>query len=681
MYIPQDPGPEACADEPYNEQYLLYAAELGAPQETHALVNFLGELDLAGGFSAYMKATRGMFSSIAQQAPMYAKCESSMMQWFGSAVQAMQRFDYTEHPLARPAAAYQYRRYRSTVSGAYLATDATLCYTGSSSSAGSDGDSDSDAHVLVSSSSMDDYIRTMTLGRLADRALRVWRRQPARAFVPVLFLYNAELVLLVFDQKACRRMAVGRLFREAWAKRGCKMTAVEKTLRVLWFLLIQRPADFGHGIGGAGGAGVLTVPGAIRFGGSKARATVEAKNNGSADRDDSNLVAVGGCLQGPQSILAPKRHVFQARFKGRDAVLKISWKSAHAVPEGAVLDVLQSGDGTPGVPKVYASGILCRGLLGHRLEFILVEDCGPSVAELVHHRHPLGSASRASEAPYRVVESVVRSAPALLAGAASAGVLHCNVQAEGISVHDGRVMLVHWDNARLLPSHRALSGDRAVGLERHWELPVRRIAMRQTADDFDTAPSAYQSIRALAGHRHMLTAADDLESLFYLALHLVLCIEQDGKAAAAGFLGFGCLPPRDAVRRRADAMACQKTYLELVGIQRCPVYLARRLDGLFASLFVRRGRSISHEMLASRDSPRGRVAGSSSHARSGGSGGSSSSSLGRQGQSQGQGQGQNGDHWRPIRPSAVGSSGESKKVRHSAQPATGKQQQQQQQQR
>ncbi|KAJ2375891.1 hypothetical protein IW150_002298 [Coemansia sp. RSA 2607] len=354
--IPQSSQPEVSLEEPYNEQYLLFAHEVGAPQEAGTLADFLVELGLSNKYIAYMKATRGMFASIAQQAPTYSKCEPSMMEWFNSAVSAMQKFDYTDYPLAAPTAAYQYVQYRSTVTNTYLASDATLCYPGNTK--------DENAHMLVSSSSMEKYVRTMTLGRLVHRVLRVWKHQPMRAFVPAVFVYNADLVLLVFAQQRLRRFCVGRFFRERRVKKGCKMAVVEKTLRLLWFMLVLPPARFGHA------GGVLNVARPFRFGGTKSQATVEL-----ADVSDKDLVAIKICLQSPRSMLAPKRYVFAAMYKGHSALLKLAWRSEHGV-HGSSKHTVLVDCGTPGVPRVYASGVLCSALFGQRLEYVLVEDCG-----------------------------------------------------------------------------------------------------------------------------------------------------------------------------------------------------------------------------------------------------------------------------------------------------------------
>ncbi|KAJ2782813.1 hypothetical protein GGI15_002788 [Coemansia interrupta] len=505
MYIPQDPTPNVCVEEPYTEKYLQYAQDLGPPPLARKLVDFFDVLDLTDGFSAYMKTTRGMFASIAQQAPTYPKSEPSMMQWFCRAVQEMQQMDFTEYPLARPTVAYHLRPYRSTATGAYLASDAALCYSGCRT------DTDGDAHILVSSSAMFDYIRNMTRGRMAERVLRVWRSQPARAFVPVVFLYNADLVLLVFDQQKWHRFGLGRLFREERAASGCKMAVVERTLRVLWFLLIQRPADFGQGTGG----GVLTVLGPFRFGGTRARATIEPANQLSG-KDDPNAVILG------------------------------------------------------------------------------------------------------------------------------------------------KAVLMHWGSARLMLGHKALSAEFVDRLEGSWGVPIRRNMLRQLADGPETKDPMYRSIFGLAGaHRH--TVDDDIESLFYLALHMALCIEQ---GASCGFLGVArgmVPPPADVVQRRAEAMKSQATYLKLVGIEKCPVFLAKRLDGMFSSLFVRKRRgSISRDLHHLKDKPQARVA--ESGMMTNGSGSSSGSSSGSGSSLGHQGQKTNGNR-RLISPSVVaGSSGDKKKL-------------------
>ncbi|KAJ2718069.1 hypothetical protein GGI07_005891, partial [Coemansia sp. Benny D115] len=132
------------------------------------------------------------------------------------------------------------------------------------------------------------------------------------------------------------------------------------------------------------------------------------------------------------------------------AVLKLAWTPVDRIPEGAVYDVLRH-NGVQGVPEIYTRGLLVEDLEGYRLEFIIMENCGESVASFFED----------SEIPLSLHEKValvVQQVTSCLAQARSAGVLHRDISKGNIAVthsikDKGYVAkVIDWGHAKVVDS-------------------------------------------------------------------------------------------------------------------------------------------------------------------------------------------------------------------------------------
>ncbi|KAJ2467266.1 hypothetical protein EV174_006428, partial [Coemansia sp. RSA 2320] len=68
----------------------------------------------------------------------------------------------------------------------------------------------------------------------------------------------------------------------------------------------------------------------------------------------------------------------------------LSWTPMDRMPEGAVYDLLLKA-GIEGIPRVYDSGLLKQDFFGLRLEYLILEHCGSSIAEHLTPKYKWGS--------------------------------------------------------------------------------------------------------------------------------------------------------------------------------------------------------------------------------------------------------------------------------------------------
>ncbi|KAJ2721495.1 hypothetical protein GGI07_003950, partial [Coemansia sp. Benny D115] len=196
---------------------------------------------------------------------------------------------------------------------------------------------------------------------------------------------------------------------------------------------------------------------------------------------------------------------------GREAVLKLAWTPVDRMPEGAVYDVLRH-NGVQGVPEIYTRGLLVKNLEGYRLEIIVMEYCGESVASFFEDSDVLLSL-------HGKVALVVRQVTSCLAQARSAGVLHRDISQGNIAVEDNPetdsyvAKVIDWGHAKVIGSECSIY----QRVAKHWQFNYGVVGRKEKAKDPLTGTPLYMSISILNGAKRR-GIMDDIESLFYVVL-------------------------------------------------------------------------------------------------------------------------------------------------------------------
>ncbi|KAJ1931654.1 hypothetical protein GGF37_007319, partial [Kickxella alabastrina] len=135
-------------------------------------------------------------------------------------------------------------------------------------------------------------------------------------------------------------------------------------------------------------------------------------------------------------------HLFRGKFNRlHDAVLKLSWTPVNRLPEGAVYAILNKRP-VECIPKIFSSGLLIDNLNGYRLEFVLMEYCGQSIAEYLK--------DKADDQKARLVPGFVEQLTLCLAQANDTGVLHRDISAGNVCVKNSKVYVIDWGCAKVI---------------------------------------------------------------------------------------------------------------------------------------------------------------------------------------------------------------------------------------
>ncbi|KAJ1945573.1 hypothetical protein GGF37_001636 [Kickxella alabastrina] len=97
-------------------------------------------------------------------------------------------------------------------------------------------------------------------------------------------------------------------------------------------------------------------------------------------KEGCKLVVLGNPIPRPSPLIGSRVYLYRGQHNGMPVILKLSWTNKDRLPEGAVYDILHSGR-VELIPKVISSGLLYRDSGKYRLGFVIMEDCGLSMAE------------------------------------------------------------------------------------------------------------------------------------------------------------------------------------------------------------------------------------------------------------------------------------------------------------
>ncbi|KAJ2063259.1 hypothetical protein GGI17_001870 [Coemansia sp. S146] len=425
--------------------------------------------------------------------------------------------------------------------------------------------------------------------QVANYAWRVWKNQPMRTFVPVLFLVECDLYLVVFTRVGYYKAPIGPvMYVDARSKSSNRYRAAV-ALRDLWFLLTL-PADrFGLFDASPFPFKCLYVDPHAQLAALKVVEDESAANVTVGDPIEQRMPLTGRCA-----------HLYRVRYGNKDAILKLSWTRTNRLPEGAVYEVLgtKQADGNPcvsGISQVYRSGILVEDFNGYRLEYLLIEDCGVTIGKYFEELHKKKRpANEIADEVKRCVARVLQT----LVEAHHVSVLHRDVSVGNITTKDGCVYVIDWGYAKLLcaPNEplNTVTATRLKDEQFHINNLAQVIATEYGKDPF-TGTSLYMSIQVLLGVRRR-NVFNDIESLFYVIMDALSTRKQyaSSEDSPAGFVFYSS---KTTAYTRMGIFAHDQLHLEEFGVDQVSLSgLVETLAAMYRFLFFDNGRYIGEEL-------------------------------------------------------------------------------------
>ncbi|KAJ2783930.1 hypothetical protein H4R18_001413 [Coemansia javaensis] len=401
-------------------------------------------------------------------------------------------------------------------------------------------------------------------GQIADYACAVWEKQPTRTFVPVLFLHGENAAVLVFTRSMWYSVPLGALFNRKRSGGCVEVDMVHRSMVRLWYVLTLPSDRFGHI------CDVYEAAGALYFSHAPGQAAATVAVSRRRGKDSMSLASPIPCPVYPRSRLA---HLFDTTYGGTRAILKLSWTQHDRLPESAVYEVL-AGKGVFGIPKVYDCGLLEPNVFGFKLEYLALEHCGDRpdkyLADATRHNADDREAGRR-------LSEVIEQVSQCLVDARVAGVLHRDLSLGNIAVADGRATVIDWGYAKIVDESPEMK--RAA---EKWGFDAGTVMATEANHDALTGTVLYMSVPVLmqATSRDLM---DDLESLFYVALHAVSRLK-NGPGSNVGE-GFRFFASKNLAMVRAAALGLPGGYLGYFGIHSPHDDIRKTLDALYRFLF------------------------------------------------------------------------------------------------
>ncbi|KAJ2878053.1 hypothetical protein FB639_003526, partial [Coemansia asiatica] len=268
--------------------------------------------------------------------------------------------------------------------------------------------------------------------------------------------------------------------------------------------------------------------------------------------DSHSIVEIKERIDRDIRVIGRLCHVYRVTYGDKRAILKLSWAKPDKFPEGAVYETLEQS-AMKGIPAVYSSGILCKESSGYRLEYLLLEDCGETLWDIIKK---LAGKKVRHELVYRIIPDVIKQVLCHLLQAYSAGVMHRVISSGNISIKGDDVFIIDWGCSKLLTGDSRDKDNRCEQLAKRWGFELKGVVDKENARDPFTGTHEYISIRVLsaAAERNIF---DDIESLFYVILHLLQCAKEE---KVTDFLGTRCMPNNVATVMKVGFMCDPNLY-------------------------------------------------------------------------------------------------------------------------
>ncbi|KAJ1722525.1 hypothetical protein LPJ61_005919 [Coemansia biformis] len=405
------------------------------------------------------------------------------------------------------------------------------------------------------------------LGQIADNVHAIWEAQPTRTFVPVLFAHGAKLDLLVFTRDKWYRAILGPLSYEVQKPHELDVEIIRETMVQLWFVSTLPPNRFGHF------CNVTKQPSELLLthmdNSVMATAKVSVGDERSVYIEDRIKRVV--CMRGRLA------HPLEAQYKGKKAVLKLSWVPVDRLPEGAAYEFLDQKN-VGGIPKVFDSGILCENVFGHRLDYLVIEHCGDPLDEYLHKLSTKTQSGRwvLDGKVQETVIKIIKQVSSCLVRAKDACVLHRDISMGNIAVADGKATIIDWGYAKIFNN----SDKMLTAVAGWWGFDADEVMEVEAGHDALTGTPLYMSISILYGdgNRNLM---DDLESVFYVVLHALSQIDT-GRHECHGF-DFVSNPNLALVR--SALLAQEAEHLSCFGVTEPGGRLGEVLHAMYRFLF------------------------------------------------------------------------------------------------
>ncbi|KAI7833362.1 hypothetical protein BX661DRAFT_73758 [Kickxella alabastrina] len=281
-----------------------------------------------------------------------------------------------------------------------------------------------------------------TRGQLADYGHVLNDNQATRTFAPVFYLHGHVLRLHAYYRDKLYIIEPGQLCFNtgSWAPGIAEL--IQECLMRFWFLLTLKFDIFEHLCNVSKKLDSFIFSQKVNVE-SKGDSKIEVLHSVPKDvKDGAALFCIKETIAHHSYMIGRHIHLFRGEFNGlHDAVLKLSWTPVNRLPEGAAYAILNKRP-VECIPKIFSSGLLISNLNGYRLEFVLMEYCGQSMAEYLK--------DKADDQKDELVPGFVEQLALCLAQANDTGVLHRDISAGNVCIKNDKVYVIDWGCAKVV---------------------------------------------------------------------------------------------------------------------------------------------------------------------------------------------------------------------------------------
>ncbi|KAJ2596348.1 hypothetical protein H4R99_004959 [Coemansia sp. RSA 1722] len=438
-----------------------------------------------------------------------------------------------------------------------------------------------------------DLLKWQDYGQILDYSLAMWQTQVTRKFVPILFLHGASLSLFIFFRDMHLRTELGEVFHNDCSEFDTGFEMMNKALTSLHFLLALSSSEFGHVCDFTAMPPFLCFAPCIATAdtdiGMLNRHGKQAKTEVASGPEESVLATISARVP----LTGRVAYIVKGKFNGKDAVLKLSWTATTRLPENAIYEILER-NGIKGIPKLFKNGLLVEDFYGYRLEFIIMEDCGPTFSNALKQ---LNTGSK--HLVPKVVGSVIRQVTSCLVNAFAAGIAHRDVSdgnaAVMINFRTGAVnaRVIDWGYAKDMNC----DSDESKETGRRWRYDSEKVGAAEKPHDPFTGTQKFMSASTLFGSNYRF-AITDIESMFYVVLNALRSVYKhpDRGDDPEAFRFHNRYETTGHIR--VSCMAREKLWLRDFGInrERVPPGLLNTLLTMRQMFFFDNGRYIGYEV-------------------------------------------------------------------------------------
>ncbi|KAJ1896436.1 hypothetical protein LPJ66_003988 [Kickxella alabastrina] len=359
-----------------------------------------------------------------------------------------------------------------------------------------------------------------TRGQLADYGHLLNDKQATRTFAPIFYLHGHLLTLHAYYRDKLYIVKLGQLCFDTniWTPDGAE--DIQTCLMRFWFLLTLESDIFGHFCDVSEESNSFSFSQKVDVeskGDSKIKVLCSVSQN---VKDGAALFCIKETIARYSYMIGRHVHLFRGKFNGKhDAVLKLSWTPVNRLPEGAAYAILNKRP-VEGIPKIFSKGLLISDLNEYRLEFVLMEYCGQSMAEYLK--------DKADDQKDELVPGFVEQLTLCLAQANDTGVLHRDISAGNVCVKNNKVYVIDWGCAKAIGWGTAEDATRDTGptqpshidVAKQWGFNATTVGQVEVAKDPFTGTPLFMGIPMLSSSpiREIL---DDMESVLYVVMDAV----------------------------------------------------------------------------------------------------------------------------------------------------------------